>query len=201
MVDAEHRDCAFALIDSIQDAVAPAAGAVDTGEFVPEFATDATGILDQRPGDEVDDCSADRLGHRLRDRPRRRTGNDELVAVLAHDRGDDRNARTASTPRTTSPAATAASAWTSSLMASWSPSSSRVSSRLPRSSGLINTAAGRPFRVTTMRSCSRSTRSTNSENRSFTFRRESVVMVTIVPRLAGGRPPETLYHPSCTLRT
>jgi excisionase family DNA binding protein len=48
----------------------------------------------------------------------------------------------------------------------------------------MSTAAGRPFRVTTIRSCSRSTRSTNSEKRSLTLRSESVAIVTIVPRLA-----------------
>ena len=90
-------------------------------------------------------------------------------------------------PRTTSPDATAASASIRSLTASESLRSSSVSSKLSRSSGLIKTAAGRPLRVTTTRSCSRSTRSTNSENRSFTFRSESVVMATIVPRCCSPR--------------
>jgi hypothetical protein len=34
VIDAQHRDGALDLVDSIQDAVAPAAGAVDPGEFV-----------------------------------------------------------------------------------------------------------------------------------------------------------------------
>lgn len=82
--------------------------------------------------------SGDRLRQCLGDRPRHRTGNDELVAVLGHERGDMRNARTAATPRTTSPAATAASASTSSRIASWSPSSSLYGSVLtPAGSVLV----------------------------------------------------------------
>ena len=75
------------------------------------------------------------------------------------------------------------SAWTRSLTASARPRTSRDSSRLSRSTGFMRIAAGRPLRVTTTRSCSRFTRSTNSENRSFTLRRESVVMATVAPRI------------------
>ena len=46
----------------------------------------------------------------------------------------------------------------------------------------MSTIAGRPFRVTTTRSWSRSTRSTYSEKRSFTVRSASVVTATTVPR-------------------
>jgi len=52
----------------------------------------------------------------------------------------------------TSPAATAASPSRNCAIATGSESTSRVSSNPSRSSGLINTAAGRPLRVTSTRS-------------------------------------------------
>ena len=55
---------------------------------------------------------------------------------------------------------------------------SSVSSRLSRSSGLISTAAGLPWRVTTTRSCRVATRSTISEKRALTSAREKVFDMT-----------------------
>ena len=55
-----------------------------------------------------------------------------------------------------------------------------VSSRLSRSSGLISTAAGLPLRVTTTRSCWRSTRSTSSEKRAFTAASDIVLGMTTI---------------------
>jgi len=80
MVDTEHCHCSLPLVDPIQDAVTPSACAVDASEFVAQLWTDATGILDQGSGDEIDDGGADRLGQSRCDRQRRWTGNYELVA-------------------------------------------------------------------------------------------------------------------------
>ena len=206
MVDSEDGHLAGFVVDSIQDAIGATSSTVDAREFVAELASDALRVLDQCAGDEIDNGGTHRLGELLGDRSRCWAGHDEFVALLGHCVVGGRSARTASTPRTTSPDATAASALTRSLTASASLRSSRVSSKLSRSSGLIRTAAGRPLRVTTTRSCSRSTRSTNSENRSFTLRRESVVTATIVPRSQLGRnspghdresdvaPRSAMYH-------
>ncbi len=65
-------------------------------------------------------------------------------------------------------------------MASGSESSSRVSSSDASSSGLISTAAGRPLRVTMIRSWVCSTRSTISENFDFTFANGSVSEMTMI---------------------
>ena len=108
VINPEHRHGSLPLIDPIQDAVGTSSCAVDASELVPQFAADATGILDQRPGDEVNDGGADRFGQSFGDRTRRWTGDDQFVAALGHDVGEGRNARTASTPLTTSPTATAA---------------------------------------------------------------------------------------------
>jgi hypothetical protein len=56
-------------------------------------------VLEQRPGDDVDDGGAHRFGKRLGDCTNRWTVDDGFVAVLDHGRGDGRSARTASTPR------------------------------------------------------------------------------------------------------
>ena len=46
MVDAKHGDGSFAFVDSIQDAVAAAAGAVNAGELISQLASDASGVLE-----------------------------------------------------------------------------------------------------------------------------------------------------------
>lgn len=75
----------------------------------------------------------------------------------------------------------------SELSQAWAVGEDDGSSKDSRSSGLISTAAGDPFRVIVTRSCSRWTRSTNSERRSRTVRNGSVLMAQIVPR--GCRQP------------
>ena len=183
VLDAKHDHGPSFVVDAVQHSVRASTSAVDTSEFVAQHSARAVWVVDQRSGDAVDDRCAHGLRTSLGKSTSRWTGDDQFVSSRGH-RGDaGRKARTASTPRTVSPAVTAASASINARTASWSLNSSSVSSRLSRSSGLIKTAAGRPLRVTTIRSCSRSTRSTNSENRSFTLRSESTVMATIVPRV------------------
>ncbi len=62
-----------------------------------------------------------------------------------------------------------------------------MSSNEASSSGLINTAAGRPFLVTVIRSCVYSTRSIISENLAFTWANDIVSdMTRIIVTIADG---------------
>ena len=87
-----------------------------------------------------------------------------MIARKAPIAARPRRARNASAS-TTSPASTAASAWRMSRIAFGSERRSSVSSSDSSSSGLTRTAAGRPWRVSTTRSCRSSTPSTISESR------------------------------------
>ena len=198
VIHPKHGDRALLLVDAIQDAKRAASGTVDAGEFVAEFTANSSRVVEKRPGDEVDHRGSDTFRQLLADRSGGRTRDYQVVANQRQRCLGGRSARTASTPRTTSPAAIAVSAARSARIASVSPSTEIVSSRLARSSVLMRTIAGRPLRVTTTRSCSFSTRSTYSEKRSLTVRSASVLMATIVPRVvAPGNPPSRT--PICSL--
>src|SRR5262245_4889130 len=136
------------------------------------------GVLDEGAGEELDDRSRYAFWQPGLYGSDDRWGQDQFVG-LAH----ERRARTASTPRTTSPAAKAASASRMSARASGSLSTASVSSSSARSTGLMMTATGRPLRVTVTRSCSCSTRSMTSLKWLRTSRRGSTDMYTIVALL------------------
>ena len=101
MVDAEDHDFALGLVDPVQNSVRAAPGRVDAGEVPTQLLSDTLRFLDQDIGEELDDGSRYSLWKPGLDGSDSGWGQDELVVGLAH----DRRARTASTPRTTSPAA------------------------------------------------------------------------------------------------
>ena len=180
VVNANDDHLVVGVIDAVEHPIRPAPRYPNTGKLTSELTPNPSWIVQSRTGDEVDDGDRHRLGKLLGERSCRGSSNDELEAI-GH-RRRERSPRTLSTPRTTSPRATAASPSRRPAIVSGSLRTASVSSRLARSSVLMSTIAGRPLRVTTTRSCSRSTRSTYSEKRSFTVRSASVVMATTVPR-------------------
>src|SRR3982074_3084957 len=173
--DAEHRAQPESVVDLVEDTERSPAGRVNAGQFVAQFFTDPLRILQQAARDELDHRCDDSLGKLELDCPGCGGGHLQFVRLeLAHVCG--RKARTASTPRTTSPRTTSPRASLSSASVCGSARISNVSSSAARSSYPMSTAAGRPLRVTTMRSCSRSARSTKSDRWSRTARNGSTVM-------------------------
>jgi hypothetical protein len=109
MLDSEDDDLVARLLDLMQDPKRSAPCGPDALELVPEGLADALRVLDQRARDEVDDRSGDGFGHMFGDGPCRGPGHDTLNTRRVRRAGLQwaRRLRTASTPRTTSPAATA----------------------------------------------------------------------------------------------
>lgn len=102
VVDAQNDDLASGIVDPIQHAVGAAAGGPHTGEFAAQHFPDSSRIGEQRAGHELDHRRRDRLRQAGLDGPHRGRGQHQVV-TLSGDHG--RRSRTASTPRTTSPAA------------------------------------------------------------------------------------------------
>ena len=82
------------VVDPAQDAVGAPAGAPQALQIVAQGHADPPGVLQQRPGDQLDDRGRDRLGQVLGDSRSRRSCDDYLVrATVTH---EGRSARTAS---------------------------------------------------------------------------------------------------------
>ena len=102
VVDADDGDCSFVVVDSVEDPVGATASAVDPCEFVSQFLADSFRFEEEWSGDEIDDCCGNGLGKVFGDWSSCGTSHDKLV-WFAHLARFGRSARTASTPRTTSP--------------------------------------------------------------------------------------------------
>src|SRR5947199_9789420 len=150
MLDPHNGHDPGLVVNPIEHPERAPTGGVKTNQLSPQRCAYPMWLLDQGSGKELDDGDGHRLGELIGDGACRRAGDDELVVLTGQPRR--RSARTASLPRTASPAASAASASASSVMARASERMSSVSSSDARSSGLTRTAAGRPLRVTTTRS-------------------------------------------------
>ena len=149
MVHLQYDDLASRLVDAVQDTKRSASRAAYAREFVAEFSADSLRVVQKRPSDEVDHGCGHAFRQSLANRPCGRSCDNEVVAARRQRCLGGRSPRTASTPRTTSPAVTADSAARRARTASVSLSTEIVSSRLARSSVLMRTIAGRPLRVTT----------------------------------------------------
>ncbi len=152
MIDPTNDNFSTFVVNGVKNSIASAPSAPRADELIAQFTADPAWLFKQRTRYEVDDGRCDGLRQFFRNGSRRRPSNDQLVRfTFAHVRAG-RNARTASIPRTTSPRATAASAALNARTPAVSESTSKVSSRLARSSVLMSTIAGRPFLVTVTRS-------------------------------------------------
>ena len=141
VIDADDRYFMAGVVDAVDRGRCPSGGP-DTGEILSELSPYSPRVVQQHPGEEVDDGDRDRFGYssaRARAAGRATTISYRSVTTTGA------SGRTASTPRMTSPWATAASPSRRPAIASGSLNTASVSSRLPRSSVLISTIAGRPF--------------------------------------------------------
>ena len=102
MVDADNGDCSFVVVDSVEDPVGPTASTVDPCEFVSQFSANSLWFENEWTGDEIDHRCGDGFRKVLSDCSSSGTSHDKLV-WFAHLASFGRSARTASTPRTTSP--------------------------------------------------------------------------------------------------
>src|SRR5882757_6304343 len=155
VLHAKDSDLSTLIINLIQDTKRTPSSRSDAIQFISEGFTDAVRIVQQRASDELDYSGGDAFWKRVLNSAGCACGNLKTTG-LSH--GCGRSARIASTPRTTSPRSTSPRLSRIPTMASGSLRISSVSSSAARSSYPISTAAGRPLRVTTTRSCSRSAR-------------------------------------------
>jgi hypothetical protein len=165
VLDPKHRDRTCYIVDPEDDSERATPCAVPAGEFLAQRLADTVRVLAQSTGEELHYGSRDRVRQLLLKGAAGRASELDFVALIHSDLS---RARMASMPSTTSPRATSASASRSSVSAFGSLRMSRVSSIDSRSSYPITTAAGLPLRVMTVRSCSRSARSTKSDRLSRT---------------------------------
>lgn len=84
VVDAQHGHHALVVVDAVQNLVRAAACAVNSSELVAQLSPDATRVVEQRAGDELDDGRSNDLGQVLADRPSRWSCNDEFVGAIGH---------------------------------------------------------------------------------------------------------------------
>jgi hypothetical protein len=146
MLDAQHDHLARRLAHPVQHSGGPSPSRPDPGQVATQRFADSKRPPGQGGRQEVDDGAGDRLRKLLGRRAAGRRREDELV-LLSLGSAHRRRRRMASTPRTTSPRAYAASASRMSARAAGSLRTDSVSSSSARSSGLIRTAASRPLRV------------------------------------------------------
>src|SRR6478736_10486736 len=106
VLDPHDDDLPVFFVDAVQHPVGTSSSRVDARQVSTERLAQAARVVDQGRGEELDHCSRDTGKSRL-DCSDSRRGQDQLVGGAL---GHGRNARTASTPRTTSPAAYAAAA-------------------------------------------------------------------------------------------
>ena len=100
--DAHDDDLAWVVSEPVEHPVGAASGRPDPREIAAQGLADPAWPLNERSGEEIDHGPGDRLGQNVGQRPAGRWGEDELVLVVV---GQRRRARTASTPRSTSPRA------------------------------------------------------------------------------------------------
>src|SRR4051794_15698042 len=103
MVDAEDDHLAGGFVDAVQDAVGAATGGMDAGEVSAQGLAHPMRVADQRAREELDDGRRHGLRKLVLQGPDYRWGQDQFVRLRGF--GHRRSARTASTPRTTSPRA------------------------------------------------------------------------------------------------
>ncbi len=167
----QNFDDPLFFIEGIDHSVGPATRYPAAFQLEAQRLAETSGVGGDR-GQQLDDC------HRvaLRDAFQATAGGpgyDEPPGLLLHaaELAPRRRLKSAcsSSSVAVSPASIAASPSRICAISLGSERTARVSSRLSRSSGLISTAAGRPLRVTTTRSCSPSTRSAISERWALTY--------------------------------
>ena len=169
MADRDHTDESLLLEQFVDDSVGPAASRPPTLVLQGQTLAETLRVLcDRIKSLEHSRRHGDRQSIELAARWRH---DDEPPRRVGHLRRVRRRSRPARSSLSSTPASPAAMAF--SLARTWAVSDrsdmiASVSSRLSRSSALTNTAAGRPLRVTTTRSCWRATRLTISEKRAFT---------------------------------
>ena len=126
-------DLAALVVAAIEDAVRASSRGMDPREIPAQRLPHPVRVLDQGAREELDDRCRHRLGQAGANGPHSRRGQDQFVGRAAR---HGRSARTAATPRSTSPAAYAASASRMSARAAESLRTASVSYSSAKSSGL-----------------------------------------------------------------
>ncbi len=61
MLDPKYDDFVGHLVDAVEDAVAAPSSGVDPGELASQLLSHPMRVVNERPGEELDDRSSDRL--------------------------------------------------------------------------------------------------------------------------------------------
>lgn len=62
VLDAQHDDFVSLLVDPVEDSIGPSACGTDTGELATKGLAHSMGVVDEGPGEELDDCRSHGLG-------------------------------------------------------------------------------------------------------------------------------------------
>jgi hypothetical protein len=117
VVDPQHSHGSSHFIDLIQDSICSAPCTKDASEFSSQLSADTVRVFNKGTSDELEYGRSNVFWKNVADCARCRSSYDKVINLVIHVTEEGRNERTASTPRTTSPAETAARASTNSRIA------------------------------------------------------------------------------------
>ncbi len=103
VIDAYHDHLVTVVVGAVEEPAGAALSGVDAGEVSAQRFPDSVRVVDQGTAQELDHGRRHRFGQTWFGRRGPRVGQDELVRLVRC--GHGQSARTASTPRTTSPRA------------------------------------------------------------------------------------------------